>query len=89
MVFTDHKMILTLELVTVERESLSFGSIASRVKGIEGAFYDINKAVFPDLDRLPSVPDTLFRAEMMSTAAANERPLRVLSLGMPQNWSLW
>jgi hypothetical protein len=69
----------------VERESLSYGSIASRVKGIEGAFYDINKAVFPDLQRLPSVPDTLFRAEMLSTAAANERPLRVLSLGVLQD----
>jgi hypothetical protein len=68
-------------LLTVEREPLNFGSIAARVKGVEEAFHDINKAMFPDSAHLPSVPDTLFHAEMLSTAAANDTPLRVLSLG--------
>lgn len=65
----------------VERESLNFGSIAAKVLGTQEALNDINKVMFPTLEQLPSVPDSLFKADMLSTASANDRPLRVLSLG--------
>jgi hypothetical protein len=51
------------------------------MRGVQETFYDVNKAIFPDLEQLPSLPDTLFHAEMLNTATANDPPLRVLSLG--------
>ncbi|EGY21649.1 phospholipase [Verticillium dahliae VdLs.17] len=72
---------LVVELgAPIERESLNFGSIAAKVLGTQEALNDINKVMFPTLEQLPSVPDSLFKADMLSTASANDRPLRVLSL---------
>jgi hypothetical protein len=72
---------LHIKLATVERESLNFGWVAAKMRGVQETFYDVNKAIFPDLEQLPSLPDTLFHAEMLNTATANDPPLRVLSLG--------
>ncbi|KAF3358216.1 hypothetical protein VDGD_03089 [Verticillium dahliae] len=72
---------LVVELgAPIERESLNFGSIAAKVLGTQEALNNINKVMFPTLEQLPSVPDSLFKADMLSTASANDRPLRVLSL---------
>ncbi|KAI7763831.1 hypothetical protein LZL87_014009 [Fusarium oxysporum] len=64
----------------VEREPLSFGTIAAKVLYTQEAFNSLNEISFPDLEEFPSVPETVFRADRMGTEAANERPLRVLSL---------
>lgn len=66
----------------MERESVNFGSIAAKVMTSQEAFNDINKAIFPELEDLPSVPRSVFKAEMMSTDIASDRPLRVLCLGI-------
>ncbi|KAF5980102.1 calcium-independent phospholipase A2-gamma [Fusarium bulbicola] len=72
---------LVVELgAPVEREPLSFGTIAAKVLNTLEAFNDVNELSFPDLEEFPSVPATVFRADRMGTEAANERPLRVLSL---------
>lgn len=65
----------------VERESVEFGSIAAKVKITQEAFNDINKAFFPELENLPYAPRSVFKAEMMSSDIANDKPLRVLCLG--------
>lgn len=67
----------------MEREPLSFGTIAAKVLYTLEAFNDVNELSFPDLEEFPSLPATTFRADRMGTEDANERPLRVLSLGMP------
>ncbi|CEI70806.1 hypothetical protein FVEN_g714 [Fusarium venenatum] len=64
----------------VERESVEFGSIAAKVKTTQEAFNDINRAIFPELESLPTVPRSVFKAEMMSTDIATDKPLRVLCL---------
>ncbi|EKJ68584.1 hypothetical protein FPSE_11242 [Fusarium pseudograminearum CS3096] len=75
----DHDIFRLLEHL-VERESVNFGSIAAKVITTQEAFNEINKAIFPELDNLPSVPGSVFKAEMMSTDIASDRPLRVLCL---------
>ncbi|KAF5650755.1 phospholipase [Fusarium sp. NRRL 52700] len=64
----------------VEREPLSFGTIADKVVYTLQAFNDVNELSFPDWEEFPSLPATVFRADRMGTEDANERPLRVLSL---------
>ncbi|KAF4996354.1 hypothetical protein FDECE_12498 [Fusarium decemcellulare] len=64
----------------VKREPLNFGPIAGKVVATQAALNDINEAICPNRDELPSVPPHFFKAEMTSTASANDRPLRVLSL---------
>ncbi|KAF5625338.1 calcium-independent phospholipase A2-gamma [Fusarium tjaetaba] len=64
----------------VEREPLSFGTIAAKVLYTLEAFNDVNELSFPDLEEFPSLSATTFRADRMGTEDANERPLRVLSL---------
>jgi hypothetical protein len=53
----------------------------SKVKGTQSVFQGVNELLFPNAKTLPSIPDELFKAEMLSTQTVNERPLRVLSLG--------
>ncbi|KAK3995228.1 acyl transferase/acyl hydrolase/lysophospholipase [Cladorrhinum sp. PSN332] len=70
---------LVLELgPKVKRASLEYGSVVTEVKSIQSIFEEVNSSLFPESMQISGVPNSLFKAEMLTSH--NGTPLRVLSL---------
>ncbi|KAF4977237.1 hypothetical protein FZEAL_6220 [Fusarium zealandicum] len=66
----------------VSRDSLGYGETKKTVLGIQEVFDEVNSSISPKSTPISTASqDLLFRAEML--VSAGDKPLRVLSLGMP------